>query len=94
MVITYWTVASVTFAMILQAFFADRQVSKLNLQAWIFIATATLLWPITLPFIISSKLRAASLRKRAALRRMGQALTPEDSGVISGLNPTPIASDS
>ena len=86
--------AVITFLIALYAFFKDAAAVKTSVLNWTFVIVTGLLWPITLPFIISSKLRAASLRKRAALRRMGQALTPEDSSVMSGLNPTPIASDS
>lgn len=65
MAIAYWTVAGITFSIILSAFLRDKATRKVSLKAWIFIAVATLLWPVTLPFIISSKLRAAQARRIA-----------------------------
>ena len=60
MIFIYWIAASATATVIVQAFLKDDKVSKANLEAWTFIVIATLLWPITLPFIVSSKLRATS----------------------------------
>ncbi len=57
MAISYWIIAGVTFSIILNAFLRDEATQKMSLTAWIFIMTATVLWPVTLPFIISSKLR-------------------------------------
>ena len=65
MAIAYWTVAGITFSIILSAFLRDHATPKISLKAWAFIATATLLWPVTLPFIISSKLRAANAQQQA-----------------------------
>ena len=65
MAIAYWTIAGITFSIILSAFLRDRTARKVSLKAWTFIAIATLLWPITLPFIISSKLRAAQAKRKA-----------------------------
>ena len=60
MIFIYWIAASATVILIVQAFLKDGKASKTSLEAWTFIVVATLLWPITLPFIISSKLRATS----------------------------------
>lgn len=60
MILIYWIAASATATLIVQAFLKDGTASKTSLEAWTFIAVATLIWPITLPFVISSKLRAAS----------------------------------
>ena len=46
------------FCYVLLACFRDHTATKRNLKAWLFIAVASLIWPVTLPFIISSKLRA------------------------------------
>lgn len=62
----YWTVASITFAIILSAFLRDSATRKMSGRAWAFIAIATLLWPITLPFILSSKLRALKEKQQAS----------------------------
>ncbi|MEL6937716.1 MAG: hypothetical protein AAFO84_00820 [Cyanobacteria bacterium J06598_1] len=48
-----------TFATVLQAFLKDTETPKNSTRAWVFILVAALIWPITLPFIISSKLRAS-----------------------------------
>ena len=60
MILTYWIAASATATLIIQAFLKDSTASKFSLEAWVFVTVATLLWPITLPFIASSKLRAAA----------------------------------
>ena len=73
MIFTYWMAASATAALIIRAFLKDSMASKVSLEAWTFIAIATLLWPITLPFIISSKLRATAAYQ-ARLRAEEQAL--------------------
>jgi len=65
MAIAYWTVAGLTFSVILSAFLKDQATRKISLRAWSFIAIATLIWPVTLPFIISSKLRAAQAKQAA-----------------------------
>ena len=73
MILTYWIAASATATLIIQAFLKDGAASKASLEAWTFITVATLLWPITLPFIISSKLRAI-LAYQAKLSAEKQAL--------------------
>lgn len=60
MILTYWIAASATATLIVQAFLKDSTASKVSVEAWVFVMVATLLWPVTLPFIISSKLRAAA----------------------------------
>lgn len=65
MVIAYCTIFSVTFAVVLNAFIKDRSTAKSNGKAWLFMLVAALLWPVTLPFIISSKLRVDKLRSHA-----------------------------
>ena len=73
MIVTYWIAASATVALILQAFLKDGTASKVSVEAWTFIIVATVLWPITLPFIISSKIRAAAAYQ-AKLRAEEQTL--------------------
>ena len=73
MFLFYWLVAGMTAAIILQAFLKDGSASKKSLEAWTFVLVATLIWPITLPFIISSKLRA-SKQYRARLEAEEAAL--------------------
>ena len=68
MAIAYWTAASITLSVILTAFFQDKSASNANAQILLFIAVATLLWPVTLPCIVVSKLRAMNARKRAVSR--------------------------
>lgn len=60
MILTYWIAASATATLTIRAFLKDSTASKVSVEAWAFVAVATLLWPITLPFIISSQLRAAA----------------------------------
>ncbi len=60
MIFTYWIAASATATLIIRAFLKDSTANKVSVDAWFFIMVATLLWPITLPFIISSKLRASA----------------------------------
>ena len=57
MAIGYWIFAGVTLTIVLQAFLKDSQASKRDAKAWLFVLIASLLWPITLPFIIRRKLR-------------------------------------
>ena len=90
MAIAYWTVATITFAIILSAFLRDQATRKINGKAWTFIAIATLLWPITLPFIISSKIRTAKARQQAAER----AKSKESTTVLSSLHTASVTSDS
>ena len=73
MVTAYWTVAGITFLIILSAFLRDRATRKVSLKAWAFIAIATLLWPVTLPFIISSKLRADQAKQTVGKDQTNQA---------------------
>jgi hypothetical protein len=75
MAIAYWTVAGITFSIILSAFLKDGTSHKMSPQALVFMGAATLLWPITLPFIVSSKLRAAKARHQvnAADKAVGRA---------------------
>ena len=67
MVIAYCIAAIITATLITQAFLKDRAARKNNLSAWAFIAITTLLCPITLPFIISSKLRMAKANQEQLL---------------------------
>ena len=73
MIFIYWTAASITASLILQAFLKDSTASKVSIEAWTFIVVATVLWPVTLPFIISSKLRATAAYQ-AKLQTEEQAL--------------------
>jgi hypothetical protein len=88
MAIAYWTVAGITFSIILRAFLKDGTPNKINLQALVFIGTATVLWPMTLPFIVSSKLRAAKARHQAnaSEQAMGRAHTHNRAEPIIVLN--------
>lgn len=81
MAIGYWTFAGVTFAFVLTAFLNDTKANKLDVKAWLFILVATLLWPMTLPCVIRSKL------KNAARGHLGQAKS-------STLNPSALTSNS
>ena len=64
MAIAYWTSAGITFALVLQAFLNDPTANKLDVSAWAFISLAALLWPITLPFVVRSKLKRYASRRR------------------------------
>lgn len=79
-----------TFAIILNAFLRDQATRKISGKAWVFIAIATLLWPITLPFIISSKLRTAKSRQQAAEK----AASKESTTVLNALHTASVSSDS
>lgn len=81
MAIGYWTFAGVTFSLLLKAFLKDTKADKLDSKAWLFILVATLLWPITLPFIIRSKLKSAA---QSSLVQTG----------VSRLSPSILSSDS
>ncbi|MEL6815344.1 MAG: hypothetical protein AAFP03_11090 [Cyanobacteria bacterium J06598_3] len=65
MAIAYWTVAGVTFAIVVFAFLSDFEANKRDLKSFAFIAAATLLWPITLPFILRQKYLTAKARHKA-----------------------------
>ena len=78
MAIAYWTVAGITFSIILSAFSRDRATQKFSAKAWVFIGTATLIWPVTLPFIIASKLRAAKAQRQANVEEENPPAQPED----------------
>lgn len=70
MAIAYCTISSFTFLIIISAFLKDKDAEG-SIEAWIFISLATLLWPITLPFILSSKLRAHQEKvHKAKLRQL------------------------
>ncbi len=58
MVIAYCVLATATFILVMSAFLKDTSVSNTDPMAWIFILTATLLSPMTLPFILRAKLQA------------------------------------
>ncbi len=58
MAIAYWTVAAITCSIVLTSFIKDANTPKFSADAWLFIAIATLLWPVTLPSILNSKLRS------------------------------------
>ncbi|NEQ53791.1 MAG: hypothetical protein F6K11_27280 [Leptolyngbya sp. SIO3F4] len=48
--------ATVTFVIVLSAFFRDKAASKTSVLNWAFVLVAGALWPITLPFIVWKKL--------------------------------------
>lgn len=85
MAIAYWTIAGLTFSIILSAFLKDKATRKVSLKAWAFISIATLIWPVTLPFIISSKLRVAKAEKEAAQK---------DAKLLTKLQTAPATADS
>ncbi|MEL7070467.1 MAG: hypothetical protein AAGN15_17655 [Cyanobacteria bacterium J06581_3] len=62
MLITYLMFSGLTFSVVLQAFLKDHLASKQDTAAWCFIIVASAIWPLTLPCIIRSKLRAAKLQ--------------------------------
>ncbi len=80
MAIAYWTFVGITFALVLQAFLNDLAANKLDTEAWLFISIASLLWPITLPFVIRSKFR--NMEKSRRLSRVR--LSTLDSGSMTG----------
>ena len=59
MLIAYLILSGLTFSVVLQAFIKDRHAPKTEMMAWAFIIITAIIWPVTLPFIISSKLRAS-----------------------------------
>lgn len=63
MAIAYWSVAAIIFSIVLASFVKDTNAPKFSADAWLFIAIATLLWPVTLPSILSSKLRSRQRTK-------------------------------
>ncbi|MEO0647321.1 MAG: hypothetical protein AAFZ17_14385 [Cyanobacteria bacterium J06650_10] len=65
MVIAYCTVFCLTLSTVLSAFLKDADATG-GIEAWLFIFLAATLWPITLPFIISSKLRAHQTKAKIA----------------------------
>lgn len=67
MLIAYLTFSGLTLATVLKAFLKDRHAPKTEATAWIFIFVTAAIWPITLPFIISSKVRAANMRNAATV---------------------------
>ena len=58
-------------------------------KAWAFIAIATLLWPITLPFIISSKIRTAR-----AYQQSKERAASKESAVLNALHTASVTSES
>ncbi len=90
MATAYWTVATITFAVILSAFLRDQATRKISGKAWAFIAIATLLWPITLPFIISSKIRTTKARQQSKER----VASKESAKLINALHPASATSES
>jgi len=64
MAIAYCTIFSITLSVVLSALFKDHSADKRSLSTWLFVGITALIWPITLPFIISSKLRAYKSRAK------------------------------
>ncbi|MGB7086577.1 MAG: hypothetical protein WBD47_13560 [Phormidesmis sp.] len=97
MATAYWTAAGITFLVVMNAFLKDREASKNSASAWIFIGLATLLWPVTLPFIINRKVRAARARHQEKLllqRQNISAQASEPSERCSPLRGTPVSGES
>ncbi|NEQ34603.1 MAG: hypothetical protein F6K04_27145 [Leptolyngbya sp. SIO4C5] len=51
----YFLFAAIALFPLLQAFFKDSSTPKEDWDTWLFIALASLLWPFTLPSILSKK---------------------------------------
>jgi len=62
MLIAYSAMFSLTLAVVLNAFLKDQTTPKSDLNIWIFVLVTALIWPVTLPFIIRSKLRTKKPR--------------------------------
>jgi len=82
MVTAYWSVFSATLAIVISAFLKDRNVSKFSLNDWAFILIAALLWPITLPFIFSSKVKSVTSARRQKAKQVRALPTEADSSVF------------
>lgn len=74
--IAYWAISATTLAIVLRAFLKDRRASKTSLQDWSFVMVAALIWPVTLPFIISHKIKVATTVRHQA-KKQTQALQTE-----------------
>ncbi len=83
MAIAYWTGTGITFCLILSAFLKDGASRKVNTKAFIFIGTATLLWPVTLPFILRSKWRKAKVHYQETV--VDRVLNQESEAILSTL---------
>jgi hypothetical protein len=55
MLFYYALPAGVVFLIVLSAFLVDQTTPKTNVRAWLFVVIATLIWPVTLPFIVWKK---------------------------------------
>ncbi|MGB3571517.1 MAG: hypothetical protein WBA01_05700 [Phormidesmis sp.] len=73
MAIAYCTIFGVTLSIVLSALFKDHSADRRSLSTWLFVGVTALIWPITLPFIISSKLRAYRSRSQNHQRQTRQA---------------------
>lgn len=91
MVTAYWTIAGVTLTIVLNAFLKDREADRKHVRVWIFIALAALLWPVTLPSIVRSKLRRNSTKARPYSKRRERELelSRPAKPTVSALNVAP-----
>lgn len=53
----YFTGATLVFGLLLNAFLKDDTTPKTHIASWAVLAIATVLWPLTLPFIIRKRLQ-------------------------------------
>ncbi|MEM9089217.1 MAG: hypothetical protein AAGC93_10780 [Cyanobacteria bacterium P01_F01_bin.53] len=74
MAIAYWTFAGITLTLTVNAFLKDQEAIKHDNKAFLFIALTTLLWPITLPFIVNKKLQRAKAMKAIKLSKQRRKL--------------------
>lgn len=65
MATAYSTLAGITFVIVISAFLSDRDADKRDPSSYIFVAVATLLWPITLPSILRKKYLTLKARQQA-----------------------------
>ncbi|MEO0535997.1 MAG: hypothetical protein AAF215_19240 [Cyanobacteria bacterium P01_A01_bin.123] len=59
-VIPYVSVAIVLLLFTLRVFLADKMTPKTHLNSWGFLIEISVLWPLTLPFILRKRLFLAS----------------------------------
>ncbi len=64
MVFAYCTIFIITFLIVSSALLKDDSADKRSAFIWLFVLVTALIWPITLPFIISSKLRTYKERSQ------------------------------
>lgn len=63
--VSYFTTAALVFSFVSYVFVKDQAARKDDLGAWLFIALAALIWPVTLPNMIR-KVVASWLQSRSS----------------------------